>query len=322
MKALPKHCIVFSRDVMPEMAEREGFEPSGLPVQRFSSSKILMLTRAALYLTVRSGSEFALRSSHLVTPGVGPCRAVVCNLVCKCSGSPRAPLDLPTQGSGFGIASRQHPNGSVPSGPSGSNVYMSARMPDTRQIALLSLAIAFLGPAAAARAQQFEVPIVARSAIVNGTNDYRQQKGLAPLRQSTPASQVAQAYATYLARTRKTGHGADGRNPVERLRAADVKFCKFRGENWHRSWTRPKPAPAGAAAAKAMRFWKKSPGHERALSSASTEIGVGVVGWRHGNQWYYVEVQMFLDTSCFVGAGPGLNDPPRPLRNPRRLQLP
>jgi uncharacterized protein YkwD len=192
----------------------------------------------------------------------------------------------------------------------------------TRQVALLSLAIGLLAPAVAARAQEFEVPTVARSAIVGGTNDYRQQKGLAPLRQSTPASQVAQAYARYLARTRKTGHGADGRNPAKRLRSAGVKFGKFRGENWHRSWTRPQPASAGAAVAKAMRFWKKSPGHERALSSASTEIGVGVAGWRHGNQWYYVEVQMFLDTSCFVGAGPGLNNPPRPERNPRRLQLP
>jgi uncharacterized protein YkwD len=195
-------------------------------------------------------------------------------------------------------------------------------MPDTRQVALLSLAIGLLGPAAAARAQQFEVPTVAGSAIVSATNDYRQQKGLALLRQSTPASQVAQAYATYLARTGKTGHGADGRNPAERLRAAGVKFCKFRGENWHRSWTRPRPAPAGAAAAKAMRFWKKSPGHERALSSASTEVGVGVAGWRHGNQWYYVEVQMFLDTSCVLGAVPALNNPPPPERNPRRLQLP
>jgi uncharacterized protein YkwD len=199
---------------------------------------------------------------------------------------------------------------------------IATRMPDTRQVALLSLAIGLLGPAAAARAQQFEVPTVAGSAIVSATNDYRQQKGLALLRQSTPASQVAQAYATYLARTGKTGHGADGRNPAERLRAAGVKFCKFRGENWHRSWTRPRPAPAGAAAAKAMRFWKKSPGHERALSSASTEVGVGVAGWRHGNQWYYVEVQMFLDTSCVLGAVPALNNPPPPERNPRRLQLP
>jgi uncharacterized protein YkwD len=201
---------------------------------------------------------------------------------------------------------------------------MSTRMPDTRHLALLSLAVGLLGPAAAARAQQFEVPSVARSAIISGTNVYRRQKGLAPLRQSTAASQVAQAYATYLARTRKTGHGADGRNPAERLRAAGVKFCKFRGENWHQSWARPKPTSAGAAAAKAMRFWKKSPGHERALRSTSTEIGVGVAGWRHGNQWYYVEVQMFLDTSCFMGSSArlGPNNPPLPERNPGRSQPP
>jgi uncharacterized protein YkwD len=204
-------------------------------------------------------------------------------------------------------------------GPGFPFVCPPTRMPDTRQFALLSLAIVLLGPAAAARAQQFEVPTVARSAIVSGTNDYRQQKGLPPLRQSTSASQVAQAYATYLARTGKTGHGADGRNPAKRLHAAGVKFCKFRGENWHRSWTRPKPAPAGPAVAKALRYWKNSPGHERALSSASTEVGIGVAGWRHGNQWYYVAVQMFLDTSCFVGAAPGPYNPPRPERNPKRL---
>jgi uncharacterized protein YkwD len=193
-------------------------------------------------------------------------------------------------------------------------------MPDTRPVALLSLAIVLFGQATAARAQQFDVPAVAKSAILSETNAYRQQKGLTPLRRSASASQVAQAYATYLARTRKTGHGADGRNPAERLRAAGVKFCHFRGENWHRSWTRPKPASADAAVAKAMRFWKYSPGHERALSSASTEIGVGVAGWRHGSQWHYVEVQMFLDTSCFVGAVE--NDPPRPERNPIRLRPP
>jgi hypothetical protein len=53
-----------------------------------------------------------------------------------------------------------------------------------------------------------------------------------------------------------------------------------------------------------MRFWKQSPGHERALRSASTEIGVGVAGWKHGNQWYYQEIQLFIDTSRLKGAKP------------------
>jgi uncharacterized protein YkwD len=188
-------------------------------------------------------------------------------------------------------------------------------------VALLGLALGPLGWSPT-YAQQFDAP-GARSAIVSSTNAYRQQKGLAPLRQSDGASQVAQAYATYLARTRKTGHTADGRNPPGRLRAAGVKFCKFRGENWHQSWTRPKRVSVGAATAKAMRFWKRSPGHERALRSASTEIGVGVAGWRHGSQWYYVEVQMFLDTSCIGGGNASATElPALPERNPARTQPP
>lgn len=172
-----------------------------------------------------------------------------------------------------------------------------------------------------ASAQQFAAP-GARAAIAAATNAYREAKGLEPLRLSPAASRVAQAYAIYLARTRKTGHRADGRSPSVRLSAAGVKYCKFRGENWHQSWTRPKRASVSAAAAKAMRFWKRSPGHERALRSAATEIGIGVAGWRHGNQWYYVEVQMFLDTSCFSRVKPEPAIPSLPDRNPSRIDPP
>jgi hypothetical protein len=71
----------------------------------------------------------------------------------------------------------------------------------------------------------------------------------------------------------------------------------------------------------AMRFWKRSPGHERALRSPSNEIGVGVAGWRHGNQWYYQEIQVFIDTSCLRGtqiAAAQMEDqtPPLPERKP------
>jgi hypothetical protein len=84
-----------------------------------------------------------------------------------------------------------------------------------------------------------------------------------------------------------------------------------------------------------MRFWKHSPGHERALRSPSTEIGVGMAGWRHGNQWYYQEIQVFIDTSCLTPVQTASNDgesdadrtpalpdrkpgPPLPDRNPSR----
>ncbi|HEY8276995.1 MAG TPA: CAP domain-containing protein, partial [Methyloceanibacter sp.] len=119
----------------------------------------------------------------------------------------------------------------------------------------------------AADAQQFLVPASAKAEIIAETNAYRKGNGLPPLRESESASRVAQAYAHYLAETNKTGHRADGRDPVQRLRAAKVSFCKFRGENWHASWTRRDKASPDTAMKSALRFWKKSPGHERALRS-------------------------------------------------------
>jgi uncharacterized protein YkwD len=139
----------------------------------------------------------------------------------------------------------------------------------------------------------------AKAAIIDATNT--QSQGLAPLSESEDASREAQACANYLAETTKGGHSANGRDPVQRLRAGGVKFCKFRGENWRKSWTRPARACPDAAMDAAMRFWKKSPGHERALRSRSNAIGVGVAGWRHGDQWYYQEIQVFIDTSCPKG---------------------
>ncbi len=185
---------------------------------------------------------------------------------------------------------------------------------------IVTVGLAAVCAAREAAAQQFDVPPSAKAAIIEETNAYRQAKGLPPLRENASASKEAQAYAAYLARTARGGHSADGQSPFERLRASGTKFCKFRGENWHESWTRPEPASPEAAVAAAMRFWKHSPGHERALRSASTEIGVGVAGWRHGNQWYYQEIQVFIDTSCLKPVETASNEtggaPPLPERKP------
>ncbi len=60
-----------------KMAERVGFEPTvRLPVQRFSSSKILVLTCAAQDLSVCSSSRFPLRWCWLVMAGATLCRVV------------------------------------------------------------------------------------------------------------------------------------------------------------------------------------------------------------------------------------------------------
>jgi uncharacterized protein YkwD len=192
-----------------------------------------------------------------------------------------------------------------------------------RKLLTLMLGIAGALPMiTAANAQQFDVPASAKAEIIDDTNAYRKSKGLPPLRESESASRVAETYARYLAEANKTGHSADGRDPVQRLHAENVKFCKFRGENWHESWTRRDKASPGTAMALAMRFWKTSPGHERALRSASTDIGVGVAGWKHGDQWVYQEIQIFIDNSCLKGAEAVAKAPSIPDRNPERAQTP
>jgi len=191
-----------------------------------------------------------------------------------------------------------------------------------RNLLTLMLGVAALQATEVVHAQQFVVPASAKAQIIDATNAYRKSKGLESLRESESASRVAQAYARYLAEANRTGHNADGRDPVQRLHVAKVSFCKFQGENWHESWTRRDKASAATAMASAMRFWKTSPGHERALRSASTEIGVGVAGWKHGDQWYYQEIQIFIDNSCLKGAVSLANAPPIPDRNPERPQTP
>jgi len=185
----------------------------------------------------------------------------------------------------------------------------------------LMVALAAARGASPAHAQQFYIPQSAKAAIIAETNAYRASKALPPLRENLSASEEAQAYATYLAETTRQGHSADGRSPFFRLRMSGAKFCKFRGENWHESWTRPVRASPEAAVTEAMTFWEHSPGHERALRSNSTEIGVGMAGWRHGDQWYYQEIQVFIDTSCLKSVQTALNDvidqtPPLPVREP------
>jgi hypothetical protein len=105
-----------------------------------------------------------------------------------------------------------------------------------------------------ADAQEFAVTDSAKAAIIAETNAYRATKGLPPLSESVEASREAQAYAEYLAETTKQGHSADGRSPFYRLRVSGAKFCKFRGENWHESWTRPERVSPEAAVAAAMTF--------------------------------------------------------------------
>lgn len=166
--------------------------------------------------------------------------------------------------------------------------------------ALAVTAAAQLANVTKASAQEFPVPEDANQYILDQTNAYRAQKGLPALSVTPRPNIAADHYAHYLAT--HTGwdnnpHGADGKDPAGRMTAAGGKFCKI-WENVHTSWTKPNKDDTIAAMEKAMTFWKTSPGHEANLRSASDHMGIGVAGWKAGDEWHYVEVQDFVDTSC------------------------
>jgi uncharacterized protein YkwD len=164
--------------------------------------------------------------------------------------------------------------------------------------AAAALQFAFAGEAIAA--QEFVVPFPANQYILDQTNAYRVQKGLPKLSAHQPPNAAADAYAHYLATHTgwdKNPHGADGRDPAARVKAQRGKFCGV-WENVHTSATWPNKEDAIAAMKKAMTFWKTSPGHEANLRSPSDQIGIGVAGWKDGDKWHYVEVQVFIKTKC------------------------
>ena len=175
----------------------------------------------------------------------------------------------------------------------------AGRRPGAASLFLLVVAIAAqVGGTAPANAQQFSVPSNARTLILDATNAYRAENGLPPLRLSPGASKAAQDYAKYLASTDKVGHRADGRSARDRLKAVGMEVCHV-WENRHKSWDDDgSRVPVEEAMAKAMTFWKNSPGHERTLRAPGREIGIGVIGWKHGKRWIYTEVQVFMDRSC------------------------
>lgn len=154
-----------------------------------------------------------------------------------------------------------------------------------------------LGGATSLNAQEFAVPEKATTILLDATNAYRAEYGVGPLRLSPAASKVARDYAQYLGETDKMGHRADGRSARDRLRAQGIEVCHV-WENWHKSWTPPRKQTVEEAMAKAMDFWKNSPGHARSMRSNSYEIGIGIVGWVHERRWVYTEVQIFMDRSC------------------------
>lgn len=125
--------------------------------------------------------------------------------------------------------------------------------------------------------------------ITARSNAYRARHGLHALRSDPTLASAALAFADYMARTNRYGHDADGRQPVERAKAAGYSHCKL-AENiaWHVS----SGGISSAALADAfVQGWIDSPSHRRNLLGAeATDVAIAVAHSAASGRWYAVQM--------------------------------
>jgi uncharacterized protein YkwD len=125
--------------------------------------------------------------------------------------------------------------------------------------------------------------------VIDATNAFRRQYGLAALKPTVKLLIVAQNHARNMARqdkfgdTDKNGHILDGKNVEYRIQLSGYAFSHI-AENVGYQLRRPDPAAA------MMEGWKNSSGHRKnMLLPDVTELGVGAAQGKSG-RWYFVQV--------------------------------
>ena len=119
----------------------------------------------------------------------------------------------------------------------------------------------------------------AEKRLLELTNSERKKKELPPVRPSALLFQVARAHARNMAKQGKMAHVLDGKNPIDRLRAAGYKYRTF-GENI--AWDSDKSSPESV-----MKMWMESKIHrDNILNPDVTEMGLGVGPDGQGKLFY------------------------------------
>jgi uncharacterized protein YkwD len=130
----------------------------------------------------------------------------------------------------------------------------------------------------------------AAAAIVRATNALRSQQAREELVWNRTLAAAAQDFATFMARTDRYGHEADGRRPVERAEQRGYDHCIV-AENIAYQYRSDGFGTADLARA-FVEGWRNSPPHRRnMLDAAVIESGVGIARSSKTGRWY--AVQMF-----------------------------
>ncbi len=128
-------------------------------------------------------------------------------------------------------------------------------------------------------------------AIVELTNAFRRENKLAPVKPDATLAKAARAFADYLAHTDTFSHTADGRRPVDRIKAAGYAYCDF-AENLALNLD-SEGFETRKLAGEVVEGWKGSPGHRKNMLLPNvSEIGVAVAR-AESKDPKYVSVQLF-----------------------------
>jgi hemin uptake protein HemP len=129
----------------------------------------------------------------------------------------------------------------------------------------------------------------AESAIVEMTNEFRKGNNLAIVRIDPKLSSAARRYAEFLAASRLMSHTADGRRPVDRVKAAGYDACQT-SENLA-MFMDSRGFETRQLARKMVEGWKNSPGHRKnMLQSSVTDVGIAIAKARGELRYYSVQL--------------------------------
>lgn len=178
-------------------------------------------------------------------------------------------------------------------------------MPRTRQFLIIALWLGMLHvPASGQSREQFDLQslshersasttdpnvVQAEQAIVERTNQFRQEHRLPAVTTNPELVATAQYFADYMARTGQYGHQADGQRPAERARQHGYDFCIITENIAYQFST------AGFTteqlAQRLMTGWIESPAHRANLLDADvTQTGIAIA---EGDENRFYAVQMF-----------------------------
>ena len=160
---------------------------------------------------------------------------------------------------------------------------MSLLLPRWRRAGCLLFATVVAAAAAAADLDQAE------QQIVEQTNRFRRDEGRAATAPNRQLEAAARGFAQFMARSGQYGHEADGRQPVQRTRAAGYDECQV-AENIAFQYS---SAGFGTRELADGFFegWRQSPGHRRnMLDPDATETAVAIARSERGR---YYAVQLF-----------------------------